>query len=122
MIDLTGIDKVAFAKAVYALSECKGLGYLQMKAGPLPDGDAEEIASADEFRMDYVYGKCCKMFLKEEDGKLTAGDSWYDHTDAQYRELLSQFGLSMNHDPVHGCSCECPTCKSERRAAVASTN
>ena len=122
MIDLTGIDKAAFAKAVYAISDCKGLGFLQMQAGPLSDEEAEEIASADEFHMDYVHGKCCKMFLREEDGKLTADDSWYDHTDTQYRELLSQFGLSMEHDPVHGCSCECAGCQSERRAVVASTN
>lgn len=111
MIDVTGIDKVAFAKAVYRLSVPKGLGILHAQHGELDQNEAELIAKEPEFHMDYVLGRACKMWFREEGGKLLAPDSWYDHTDRDYDELLAEFGLSRQATPAHGNCCECKECK-----------
>jgi len=111
MIDVTGINLVAFAKAVYRLSVPQGLGSLHAETGELDQAEAERIANAGEFHMDYVYGRACKMFLREnEDGKLCAPESWYDHTDDQYGRLLAEFGFSREKLPDHPPACNCPEC------------
>lgn len=110
MIDVTGIDKVAFAKAVYRLSVPQGMGKLHARMGDLDHADAESIASADSFAMDYVHGRACKMHLSQQDGKLVAPASWYDHTDDQYERLLSEFGFSREKGTEHGDACNCSEC------------
>lgn len=110
MIDVTGIDKVAFAKAVYRLSVPQGLGILHAQTGELDQTDAEQIANADSFTMDYVRGRACKMHLSQRDGKLMAPESWYDHTDDQYERLLSEFGFSWEKGAEHGTACNCSEC------------
>lgn len=114
MIDVTGVDKSAFAKAVYRLSVPKAMGLLHAEAGPLDDESAEFIANQPEFHMNYVKGRGCKMWLREEDGKLLAPDSWYDHTDRQYDELLAEFGFSRKTIAEHGCCCECDECRPDK--------
>ena len=111
MIDVTGIDLAAFAKAVYRLSVPVGMGILHAQKGELDDETATDIANHLSFAMDYIHGRCCKMHLRAEGGKLLAPDTWYDHTDADYSELLSEFGFSMEGEPEHGCACECNKCK-----------
>lgn len=109
-IDVTGIDKVAFAKAVYRLSVPQGLGILHAQTGELDHSEAECIAGADRFTMDYVNGRACKMHLSQHNGKLMAPASWYDHTDDQYERLLSEFGFSRDTMPGHGTACNCSEC------------
>jgi len=110
-IDVTGIDLVAFAKAAYELSSPQGLGFLQTRAGPLPDEDAKSLINGDQLHMDYVHGRAVKMFLRMEDGKLIAPDSWYDHTHEQYDELLAQFGITRETKAEHGIACNCEKCQ-----------
>ncbi len=114
MIDVTGIDKAAFAKAVYRLSVPRGFGILHAKTGPLDDESANSIANQPTFHMNYVEGRACKMTLQEQDGKLLASDSWYDHTDRDYEELLSEFGFSRESRPAHSESCECNECRPDK--------
>lgn len=114
MIDVTGINKVAFAKAVYRLSVPKGMGFLPATMGELDDVIAQEIADCETFHMDYVNGRGCKMWLREDNKKLLAPDSWYDHTNDDYKQLLSEFGFNLEKDPEHGCCCECDKCKPEK--------
>ena len=109
-IDVTGIDKVAFAKAVYRLSVPQGLGIHQTQMGELDDETAKHIADAQPFYMDYVGGRACKMGLEQKGDKLMAPESWYDHTDDQYERLLSEFGVSREKAPEHGTACNCPEC------------
>lgn len=109
-IDVTGVDKIAFAKAVYRLSVPQGMGILHAKQGELDQETAEEITRATKFSMDYVHGRACKMHLRERDGKLMAPSTWYDHTDDQYERLLAEFGFSREAKPEHGPCCECPEC------------
>jgi hypothetical protein len=110
MIDVTGIDKVAFAKAVYRLSVPQGLGIHQARMGELDDSTAQSIADAQPFYMDYVNGRACKMHLSQRDGKLMAPESWYDHTDDQYERLLSEFKISRETVAEHGTACNCSEC------------
>lgn len=109
-IDVTGIDKAAFAKAVYELSEAQGLGFIHMTPGPLSDKEAQAIARVDCFAMDYVLGRACKMYIHEKDGKFTIDDTWYDHTDEQFDNLLRQFGLSRPGQSKHSGACACDEC------------
>lgn len=122
MIDVAGIDKVAFAKAVYRLSVPQGMGILHAQMGELDDADAESIASAEQFAMDYVNGRACKMRLSQRNGKLVAPESWYDHTDDQYERLLSEFGFKRENLSAHGTACNCSECmpKPENRNAAGS--
>lgn len=114
-IDVTGIDKVAFAKAVYRLSIPQGLGILHAQMGELDHNEAERIADADCFAMDYVNGRACKMHLSQRDGKLMAPESWYDHTDDQYERLLSEFGFGHEKAIEHGACCNCSECMPKPR-------
>jgi hypothetical protein len=116
MIDVTGIDLVEFAKAVYEASLPQGLGVLHAAPGPLSDEEARSIAEAPKFSMDYVGGRACKMCVSQRDGKLLIADTWYDHTDEQYDELLSQFGLTRTSKKKHGCACNCEKCQPGARS------
>lgn len=109
-IDVTGVDKMAFAKAVYRLSVPQGMGILHAVKGDLDEATAKEIASTVPFSMDYIHGRACKMHLGEKDGRLMAPSMWYDHTDDQYERLLSEFGFSRKAKSEHGGCCECPDC------------
>lgn len=115
-IDVTGIDKVKFAQAAYDLSVPQGLGYLHARSGSLSDEDAMSCIAdgrnGAELHMDYVHGRSIKMnLIIEADGKLTAPDSWYDHTDEQYDKLLAQFDISREGESKHGCACNCEECQ-----------
>lgn len=88
MIEITGVDLVAFAKAAYELSQPQGMGWLHARPGPLDDATAEDLvrrcaSGSVALHMDYVHGRSCKMVVfREDDGRLMISDSWYDHTDA----------------------------------------
>ena len=101
MIDVTGIDLVAFAKKVYDLSSPLGLGFLHYTPEPLSDEDAKKCIIKKGnviLSMDYVNGRACKMnILKERDtGKWIIRDEWYDHSEEQYKELLDYFNIRKN--------------------------
>ena len=118
MIDVTGIDLVEFAKVVYNLSRPIGMGCLHFTPEPLSTEEAEEIVSNHHspgvvLSMDYVKGRGCKMVVWENDGKLGIRDSWYDHTDEQFRTLLNQFNIIVVPGE-HGVACECDDCRRKR--------
>jgi hypothetical protein len=122
MIDVTGINLAEFARAVYALSVPVGMGFLHYKSGELPNEDAEQIV-ADFARdprialgMDYVKGRCCKMFVRRDGDRLGIDVSWYDHTNEQLATLLGRFNIAIPAVESHGNSCECNDCKLGVRA------
>lgn len=123
MIDVTGIDLVEFAKKVYELSVPQGMGILHFTPSPLTDEVAKSIIalSKDDKRialsMDYVRGRACKMHVRREDGKLTISDTWYDHTDRIYQQLLDHFNIQKPAEKEHGCACNCIDCQHERTQA-----
>ena len=61
--------------------------------------------------MDYVNGRACKMAVYIENGRLLINDSWYDHTDEQYKKLLNYFGISVKIESEHGVACNCEECR-----------
>jgi len=117
MIDITGIDLVEFAKKVYELSVPQGMGILHFTPEPITDEEAkmyiqEEGRSA--LNMDYVKGRACKMHVTRENGKLTISDTWYDHTDRIYQQLLEHFNIQITAEKEHGCACNCIDYQTER--------
>jgi hypothetical protein len=61
--------------------------------------------------MDYVKGRACKMTVWKKGGDLQIRDSWYDHTDDQFDELLSTFNISRGSKGEHGAACNCSDCR-----------
>ena len=117
MIDITGIDLVEFAKKVYELSVPQGLGILHYSAEPITDEEAKQFIQEDSYialNMDYVKGRACKMVVWRKDGKLTIADSWYDHTDRIYQELLEHFNIQQPEETEHGPACNCIDCQNKR--------
>lgn len=128
MIDVTGIDLVEFVKKVYELSKPKGMGHMHFQAGPLDQTMAERIVelSKDDgtFALctDYVEGRACKMNVWRHDRSnppkngLFIHATWYDHTDAQFAELLSAMGLAKIESEIeHSHCCECSNCQDKQK-------
>jgi len=105
MIDIGSVDLIKFVQKVYDLSQPQGLGHLHFEEGKLSDEEAKEIL--DEFKkpghipsdvilhMDYVKGRACKMVVwTRANGTIYMRDSWFDHTDKQLDELLSEFSIT----------------------------
>ena len=122
MIDVTNVDMVKFVKKVYDLSRPQGLGMMHYTPKPLTDDEAKQFIQDDgTVDMDYVGGRACKMHVFNRDGVLSVHDSWYDHSDTQFSELLAHVGLgkdapSDGDAPDHGCACNCDDCRVKRGA------
>ena len=122
MINITGINLIAFVKEVYRLSSPQGLGILHFEKGELSDEDAKDYLYGDNdsiaLNMDYVHGRACKMVVyrnKSKDNALEINDKWYDHTDEQFRELLKYFGReSLILTNKHNVACNCIDCCKDR--------
>ncbi len=116
-IEITGIDLKEFAKKVYALSQPQCLGFLHAVPGPLPNSVVDEIlrvqanSTISALDMDYVMGRACKMHVWKDGDKLFIDDSWYDHTDEQFTQLLATFNISEPEKKEHNCSCNCVKCQ-----------
>ena len=98
MIDITGVDMIKLVKKAYELSKPQGLGMLHFTLGPMTDEEAQYIIDSDdkgEIHLDYVRGRSCKFHVFNEGGKLSVGESWFDHTDQQLVDLLSHVGISI---------------------------
>ena len=109
------IDLRELAKKVYELSRPQGMGIIHFQPGGLSDVDAEAITNCgNKLNMDYVHGRACKFNVYEENGQRSIPDNWYDHTDAEYKELLNAFGIEIPSDKDHGISCACPDCEETR--------
>jgi len=116
MIDCTGIDLVRLAQEAYRLSVTQGLGFLHFTPAPLSVEEAEALINLESriavLDMDYIHGRAVKLHVrKNEDGTLSLPDSWYDHTDGQYRELLQSVGVEADISAEHGCGCNCESCR-----------
>jgi len=113
MIDVTGVDLVKFAQKVYELSAPQGLGVMHFTPRPLTDEDAKSMISSTKYPldMDYVSGRACKMTVIKRNDKLEIGDSWYDHTDSQFKELLDTFGIAAPSLRLHNRCCNCADCR-----------
>ena len=127
MIKITGVNLKEFVKEVYHLSVPQGLGFLHYEPKPLSDEDAIEIVNCleDDSRivlsMDYVHGRACKMTVyKKGEGEgedIYIHDSWYDHTDKQFKSLLSKFNIELNTDGAkHSKACNCNDYRNNRES------
>lgn len=92
-----GVDLIAFVKKAYELSHPQGMGMLQFQPGPLPDHVAPQLVGKEtsEFpvNLDYVAGRAVKLTVTRHDGRLFVPESWFDHTESQYRQLLAHVGV-----------------------------
>lgn len=100
-IDVTNCSLVEIIKAAYSLSESRGLGILQSAAGPLTDDEAKAYIRPDgNAYLDYVKGRAVKLNLAMCDGRrLIYADRWFDHSDAQLKQLLA-VAISLGGRPV----------------------
>ena len=120
MIDITDVNMVVFVKKVYELSRPQGMGMMHFTAGPMSTEDAERLIQADgTVSMDYVSGRACKMHTRLQGDRIVINDSWYDHSDAQFAELLKHIGVGEDTPagssaPEHGPSCNCDDCRHKR--------
>lgn len=115
MIDITGVNLTKFAQKVYELSIPRGLGFIHAKPGGLSESEAAKHIQPSglvALRMDYVHGRGCKMtvFRDGESDRLSIHDTWCDHADAAFDELLREFGLTRPSGVKHGSACECGSC------------
>ena len=128
-IDITGVDLKEFVKKAYEMSIPVGMGHMHYQPGPMSDEDAEAILSGANspsgvlpggtyFSMDYFRGRACKISAWEKDGRIVTGDTWYDHTDDQYAELLWHFKIKYKDKKAHGIACHCVVCEGERKKRV----
>lgn len=114
MIDVTNVDKVKLVKKVFDLSVPQGLGFLQASAGSMSDEDAKRFIHEDgTINMDYVQGRACKFNVINDGVNLVIRDTWYDHTNAQFEELLKHVGIIIETKSTveHGCACNCVDCQ-----------
>ena len=100
----------------------QGLGFLHFTPKPLSNEEAISIVnephssySKVKLSMDYVSGRACKMTVFEKDGKLFINDSWYDHTDEQFQELLNAFDIKATPNTEHSCACNCLNCQAKQK-------
>jgi len=115
MVEITGIDLVKFAQKVYDLSVPQGLGFLHFTNDPLSEAEAKDIVKSGDKKhplsMDYIKGRACKMNVYVKDGKWFIHDSWYDHTNTQYKQLLESFDIQKETEVEHGIACNCVDCQ-----------
>jgi len=107
MIEVKELDLVKFTQDAYELSTPQGMGFFQAKEGGLDQTDAEEAVNSYKndtriaLSLDYLHGRSCKMTIhRTEDGGYKLNDSWYDHSESQYDELLSRHGITREETPV----------------------
>lgn len=122
MINCTKVDLVKLAQEAYRLSKAQGLGFLHFTSEPLSKEEAEQYMHKDDkfmrLSMDYVHGRAVKLTVrKEKDGELSLPDSWYDHTNEQYKELLHLVGIETQGISIteHGCACNCTDCREKEQ-------
>ena len=121
MIDITGKDLKVLIKKAYDLSVPKGMGFLHFAAGGISDDLVNHIIENGKkdpdcaVEMDYVGGRCCKFDVSKEGNKLLIPDKWFDHTDEEYKELLSAIGVEAPRPDKHAISCECSECNKKRK-------
>jgi hypothetical protein len=108
MYDVTGINLVEFVKGVYDMSAPMGMGYLHFKPEAMTDAEAREQI-IDEGRcavsMDYVRGRCCKMYITRRGDRLYARSYWPDHSTTQLAKLFSRCGFmpkEVTEEEVYG--------------------
>ena len=100
MIDVTAAPLLDLVKAAYDLSKPQGLGFIHARPGDLSDKDAQDIIDYEKpgsgiaARMDYVHGRACKLTVYKKDGKHFIQKPWFDHSDTQLAQLLSNVGIT----------------------------
>jgi len=118
MIDITGVDMVKFVQKVYELSQPRGMGMIQYQPGGLTAEEAKAFIQKDgTFSLDYVNGRQCKIATRLKEGKLVINDTWRDHTDAQFSQLLKHVGIDTatgTKREEHGGYCACGDCREKQ--------
>ena len=119
-IDVTNVDLVKMIKKVYDLSRPQGLGFIHFTPVPLSDEEASSYVQKDgTVDMDYVKGRACKfnVFKDRDNGSLYIHSPWYDHTDAQLKELLNSLDIFINEEQQeeHSYSCNCVKCQMSKK-------
>jgi hypothetical protein len=98
-IEITGVDLIKFIQKAFELSSPQGMGHYSYKPGGLSDEQAKELIGkgnpAYAVSMDYVQGRAVKMHVwKDDDGRLSIDNAWFDHSDRQLIKLLEHVGIA----------------------------
>lgn len=98
------VDLVALVKKAYELSRPQGMGMLHFQPGPLPDHVAPQLVGKETspfpVNLDYVMGRAVKFTVTRHLGRLFVAPRWFDHTEADYRELLASVGVTPEPDAL----------------------
>jgi len=94
--------------AAYDLSVPVGMGFLHYQEGPLPEYALNDILNKFELglikvdqesdypsvvlNLDYVFGRQVKLSVLSQGGKILIDNSWYDHSDEVFQQLLKRIG------------------------------
>lgn len=67
-VDITGLTKAEVLAALFNATAPGGMGFLQAVSGPkvMTIEDAEEILASSMTYFDYVYGRCLKLDLSQD--------------------------------------------------------
>jgi len=88
------------------------MGFLHFKDGDISEQEVKEII--DRFSkdkriavdLDYLYGRACKMTVSRSGEGYELPDSWYDHSNSQYNELLKRHGIKKETPKEEKCASE----------------
>ena len=106
MIEITGCNLDAFVRDCYEMSTPAGLGFLHFTPGPLDDEALRSIVDGGGvlafilINMDYIRGRCVKMFVYLDDDRWFIKNQWLDHTDAQLAHLLHDHSTHLKGLPL----------------------
>lgn len=122
-VDVTDCDLREIVKAAYDMSSPQGMGHLHFDPAPLTEEEVDSVmknfpVGGVLVSLDYVKGRSCKFHVHEDAKGRYIQSPWYDHTDQQFAELVSQIGATMPkaEDAEHGAACNCADCVSQRQA------
>ena len=106
MVEITGCDLDIFVRECYEMSVPVGLGFMHYRAGPLDDESLRRIVDGHEqmsfiaINMDYVRGRCVKMYVYRDQEQIFIKSRWLDHTDEQLARLLQRHGTHFQDVPL----------------------
>jgi len=98
MIEVTKEQIPLLVAEAYNLSAPVGMGQLHYTPEPLSVEEITHIIEEDGTAyMDYVKGRQCKfsIYRDKETNKFYIRDTWYDHSEHQFNELLEKSGVKI---------------------------
>lgn len=100
MIEVTKEQIPLLVAGAYNLSVPIGMGHLHYSPESLTDDEVDSLIDMDNREvvyMDYIKGRQCKfnIFKDKETNKFYINNTWYDHDEYVFGELLDLAGIKI---------------------------